>query len=260
MNKTSILTNLLATTVFCGAMGVAAPAFAQGQRQDTQPQSGPVEASNPNTSANADTEAADQGAIVVTGSRIPQPNLTSVSPVTVVNSQEVRLSGATRAEDIVNALPQAFASQSGNLSNGSTGTATINLRNLGDQRTLVLVNGRRLVPGDPSSSAADINAIPATLIERVDVLTGGASSVYGADAVAGVVNFIMNTNFEGIRLDGQYSFFQHDNNEKVLVPGLNARGFGYPHGSVADGGTVDLSGQIGAAFDDGRGHVVAYGT
>ena len=93
------------------------------------------------------------------------------------------------------------------------------------------------------------------------MLTGGASSVYGADAVAGVVNFIMNTNFEGIRLDGQYSFFQHDNNEHGAGPGRsNARGFGYPHGSTADGGTVDLSGQIGAAFDDGRGHVVAYGT
>jgi iron complex outermembrane receptor protein len=260
MNKTRILTNLLATTVFCGALGIAAPAYAQDQKQDTQPQSGPVEASTPGVSANADTQAADQGTIVITGSRIPQPNLTAVSPVTVINSQEVRLSGATRAEDLVNSLPQAFASQSGNLSNGSTGTATINLRNLGSQRTLVLVNGRRLVPGDPTSSAADINAIPATLIERVDVLTGGASSVYGADAVAGVVNFIMNTNFEGIRLDGQYSFYQHDNRETVLLSGLNARGFGYPHGTVADGGTMDFSAQIGAAFDDGRGHVVAYGT
>jgi iron complex outermembrane receptor protein len=263
MNKTRILNNLLATTVFCGALGIAAPAYAQDQRQDTQPQSGPVEASNPNTSANANTEAADQGTIVITGSRIPQPNLTAVSPVTVVNSQEIRLSGATRAEDLVNSLPQAFASQSGNISNGSSGTATINLRNLGSNRTLVLINGRRLVPGDPtpgSGSAADINAVPATLIERVDVLTGGASSVYGADAVAGVVNFIMNTNFEGIRLDGQYSIYQHNNNETVLLPGLNARGFGYPHGSVADGGTIDLSGQIGASFDDGRGHVVAYGT
>src|SRR6478672_1066739 len=201
--KTMSHSRLLASTILFGTVMAASPARAQDQRQDSQPQSGPVEASNPATSADANADA-DQGAIVVTGSRIPQPNLTSVSPVTVVNSQEIRLSGATRAEDIVNALPQAFASQSGNLSNGSTGTATINLRNLGDQRTLVLVNGRRLVPGDPSSSAADINAIPATLIERVDVLTGGASSVYGADAVAGVVNFIMNTNFAGIRLDGQY--------------------------------------------------------
>src|SRR4051812_44737766 len=258
--KTIIHTRLLASTFLVGAVIAASPARAQDQRQDTQPQSGPVEASNPNTSANANTEAADQGAIVVTGSRIPQPNLTSVSPVTVVNSQEIRISGTTRTEDLINNLPQVTASQAGNVSNGSTGIATVNLRNLGTPRPLVLINGRRLQPGDPTSSAADLNAVPASLIERVDVLTGGASSVYGADAVAGVVNFIMNTNFEGIRLDGQYSFFQHDNNEKVLVPGLNARGFGYPHGSVADGGTVDLSGQIGASFDDGRGHVVAYGT
>ncbi|MEA3002089.1 MAG: hypothetical protein QOH81_877 [Sphingomonadales bacterium] len=261
MNKTRILNNLLATTVFCGALGIAAPAYAQDQKQDTQPQSGPVEASTPGVSANADTQAADQGTIVITGSRIPQPNLTAVSPVTVVNSQEVRLSGATRAEDLINSLPQAFAAQSGNLSNGSTGTATINLRNVGSQRTLVLINGRRLVPGDPTTSAADINAVPATLIERVDVLTGGASSVYGADAVAGVVNFIMNTNFEGIRLDGQYSFYQHQNRAgQPFIDAFNRRGFGYPHGSVADGGTMDFSAQIGAAFDDGRGHVVAYGT
>ncbi len=264
--KTTFHSRLLASTILFGAAIAASPAQGQDQRQDTQPQSGPVEASNPNTSANANTEAADTGAIVITGSRIPQPNLTSVSPVTVVNSQEVRLSGATRAEDIINTLPQAVAAQSGNISNGSTGVATINLRNLGPQRTLVLINGRRLVPGDPGpngSSAADINAVPATLIQRVDVLTGGASSVYGADAVSGVVNFIMDTNFQGIRLDGQYSFFQHDNrlkDDSVLGQALARRGFGRPHGSVADGGTVDVSGQIGAAFDDGRGHVVAYAT
>src|SRR3569833_1378533 len=102
--RTAIHTRLLASTIFAGAVIAASPAQAQDQRQDTQPQSGPVEAANPNTSADANAQAADQGAIVVTGSRIPQPNLTSVSPVTVVYSQEVRLSGATRADDIVNQL------------------------------------------------------------------------------------------------------------------------------------------------------------
>jgi outer membrane receptor protein involved in Fe transport len=262
MNKNRILTNLLATTVFCGVVGIAAPAYAQDQKQDTQPQSGPVEATNPATATSANAQG-DQGTIVVTGSRIPQANLTSVSPVTVVNSQEVRLEGTTRTEDLVNNLPQVTASQAGNVSNGATGTATVNLRNLGTARTLVLINGRRLVPGDPTigGNSPDLNFIPATMIERVEVLTGGASSVYGADAVAGVVNFIMNTNFEGIRLDSQYSFYNHVNNTKSgLIPALNARGFPFPSGSVADGGTVDVSGQIGAAFDDGRGHVVAYGT
>ncbi|HEX5182864.1 MAG TPA: TonB-dependent receptor [Allosphingosinicella sp.] len=248
---------LLASTFLCGALLAGSAAEAQDPKNDAAPQ-GPAGTAPAPAEANA--RPADQATIVITGSRIPQPNLTAVSPVTVLNSQEVTLSGTTRAEDLVNSLPQVTASQAGNLANGATGTATLNLRNLGSNRTLVLIDNRRLVPGDPSSAAADINAIPATLIQRVDVLTGGASSVYGADAVAGVVNFIMDTNFEGFRIDGQYSFYQHDNNENLLVGALNARGFGYPHGSVADGGTVDLSGQIGASFDDGRGHVVAYAT
>ena len=170
----------------------------------------------------------------------------------------------TRTEDLINSLPQAFGSQGGNLANGASGTATVDLRNLGADRTLVLINGRRLVPGDPSVPNPDINVIPSTIVSRVDVLTGGASSVYGADAVAGVVNFIMDTEFEGIRLDAQYSFYQHNNGSesdlgRITGPaGLNARGFGYPRGSVADGGTFDTSIAFGAGFDDGRGHIVAY--
>jgi outer membrane receptor protein involved in Fe transport len=267
MNKNRILNTLLATTFIGGAIGIATPAFAQdnpGTQGGTtgQPQTGPVEASTPTTSADANPAAAqDQGAIVITGSRIPQPNLTAVSPVTVVNSQEVKLQGTSRTEDLINSLPQAFAEQGGNLANGATGTATVNLRGLGSNRTLVLINGRRLLPGDPSFPSPDINIVPASIIDRVDVLTGGASSVYGADAVSGVVNFIMDTKFEGIKLDGQYSFYNHDNGTKTgLIDALNRRGFGYPHGVVSDGGTIDLSGQIGASFDDGRGHVVAYAT
>src|SRR5262249_26090926 len=144
--------------------------------------------------------------IVITGTRIPQPNLTSASPVTVLGQQEVKLSGTTRTEDLINSLPQSFAAQGSNISNGSTGTASVNLRGLGAQRTLVLINGRRLQPGDPrQGSIADINFVPASIVKRVDVLTGGASSVYGADAVAGVVNFIMDTNFTGLRIDAQAS-------------------------------------------------------
>ncbi|MGH8174746.1 MAG: TonB-dependent receptor plug domain-containing protein, partial [Steroidobacter sp.] len=146
--------------------------------------------------------------VVVTGSRIPQPNLTSISPVTAVGAETVRIEGVTRVEDLINNLPQAFADFGGNLSNGATGSATVDLRNLGSQRTLVLINGRRLMPGDPTQNGAsspDLNQIPAALIERVEVLTGGASAVYGADAVGGVVNFIMNDSFEGVRVDAQYS-------------------------------------------------------
>ncbi|HEV2818478.1 MAG TPA: TonB-dependent receptor [Allosphingosinicella sp.] len=246
--KNQFLSNLLATTVFCGALGMATPAFAQ---DDQQPQAGPAEGA-----------AADEEVITITGSRIPQPNLTATSPVTVVNSAEVRTTGTVRAEDLLNSLPQVFAGQSSTVSNGASGTATLNLRGLGSQRTLVLVNGRRLVPGDPNSSAADINVIPGMMIQRVDVLTGGASSVYGSDAVAGVVNFIMDTNFTGVRLDSQYSFFQHDNSgtRASILAALNApnRAYGYPTGVVADGGTWDANVAIGAAFDDNRGHVVAY--
>jgi iron complex outermembrane recepter protein len=246
---------LLAGTFLCGSMALCPPAFAQDEDQAEPPQTGPVEAAAP------EDATGDQGGenIIVTGSRIPQPNLTATSPVTVVNSQEVRLTGTTRTEDLINSLPQAFAAQGANIANGSSGTATLNLRGLGARRTLVLVNGRRLLPGDPGDSSADINAIPAFMIDRVDVLTGGASSVYGADAVAGVVNFIMDTEFEGVRLDTQYSFYQHENNnDPDIVQALNRSGFGFPTGNVADGGTWDIGAAFGVGFDDGRGHITAY--
>ncbi|MDF7775094.1 TonB-dependent receptor [Sphingomonas sp. AOB5] len=228
---------LLASSAIVGLALLSTPAFAQ----DAAPQE-------------------DQGEeILVTGSRIPQPNLESTSPVTVIGAAEVKQSGTTRVEDLVNALPQVFAGQGGSISNGSTGTATIDLRNLGAARTLVLINGRRLVPGDPRSPLSDVNIIPAALIKRVDVLTGGASSVYGADAVTGVVNFVMDTDFEGVKIDSQYSFYNHNNRAGGdITRALDARGFPYPDGSVTDGGTFDITAVIGAGTDDGRGHVTAY--
>ncbi|MDB5452109.1 MAG: TonB-dependent receptor, partial [Caulobacteraceae bacterium] len=132
------------------------------------------------TQAAAQTTGGEVSEIVVTGSRIPQPNLTSVSPVAVVGAEEVKLQGTTRIEDLINTLPQAFGNFGGNLSNGSTGAATVDLRNLGNQRTLVLIDGRRLRPGDPTqngNNVPDLNAIPASLVDRVEVLTGGASAV-----------------------------------------------------------------------------------
>ena len=163
--RTRFVSNLLATTFFCGALGMAAPAYAQDDDQQDQqepPLAGPIEGVV--DADDVDADGSDEGQnVIITGSRIPQPNLTATSPVTVVNSQEVRLTGTTRAEDIINSLPSVFAAQGSNISNGSTGTATLNLRGLGSVRTLVLVNGRRLVPGDVSSSAADINIIPRSL-------------------------------------------------------------------------------------------------
>lgn len=222
---------------------VAAPAFAQDAPQA------------------ADTTSADAPAaqIVVTGSRIASPNVESSTPVTVISAQEIKDTGTTRVEDLVNSLPQVFAGQGANYSNGSSGIATLNLRGLGSQRTLVLVNNRRVVPGDPTTSAADINIIPGSMIKRVDVLTGGASSVYGADAVSGVVNFVMDTDFEGFRLDSQYSFYNHNNRAgSTVTNALDSRGFGYPSGNTADGGAVDVTASFGTGFDDGHGHITAY--
>jgi len=246
--KSQFRLRLLSSSLLIGATAVAAPAFAQ------------------EVPSVAGEETVGE-AIVVTGSRIPQPNLESVAPVTVVSSQDIKLQGTTRIEDLLNSLPGVSASQSSTLANGADGTASIDLRGLGTSRTLTLVNGRRLLPGDPSptsGSAADINIIPSSLLKRVEVLTGGASSTYGADAVSGVVNFIMDTDFTGFRIDGQYSLYQHDNRNKLLPPLLDARanaglaGYGYPDGNVADGGTVDATISLGTGFDDGRGHAVAY--
>lgn len=226
------------------ALTLAAPAHAQDADVTTEPTA----------------QSSDAGqAIVVTGTRLRSPNLDSASPVTVVTAQEFALTGTTRTEDLINSLPQVFAGQGGNVSNGATGTSTLNLRGLGAERTLVLVNGRRLMPGTPSTSAADINAIPAALIERVDVLTGGASSVYGADAVAGVVNFVLDTDFEGFKINANYGVFNHNNRSgRDIREALDARGFGYPTGMVTDGGTLDATVAFGSSFDDGRGRVTAY--
>jgi outer membrane cobalamin receptor len=141
----------------------------------------------------------------VTGSRIVAPNVASTSPVQVITAQEIKLGGKTDIIDVLNQLPQNFQNASVDFSNTSNGLATpgglstADLRGLGPQRTLVLINGRRLGTGDPNTGnpnpAPDLDQIPVALIERVDVVTGGASAVYGSDAIAGVVNFILT--FEG---------------------------------------------------------------
>ena len=198
--------------------------------------------------------------IVVTGSRIPSPNLTSVSPVTAVTQEELKLQGTTNVETLLNNLPQVFADFGGGVSNGATGTATVNLRGLGNTRTLVLVDGRRLMPGDPALPVADLNAIPASLVERVDVLTGGASAVYGSDAVGGVVNFIMQKNFEGVRIDGQYGFAQHKNDSSLARSVIKTAPFPIPlpDDNVIDGETSEITIALGVNAPDGKGNITAY--
>lgn len=203
--------------------------------------------------------------VVVTGSRISSPNMTSISPVTAISSEDIQVTGKVRVEDIINQLPQAMAAQGSTISNGSTGTATVDLRGLNAKRTLVLINGRRLMPGNPDSApgvnsgAPDLNQIPRALIERVEVLTGGASSVYGADAVAGVVNFIMNTRFEGVSLEANYSFNQHKN-DNPAADVVRTKGYALPDDNVTTGYTRDFSFVMGSNFADERGNATFYAT
>ena len=216
--------------------------------------------------AAADDATSDESVIVVTGSRIQSPNLKAVAPVTTLTAADIKLTGRTDVADLLNSLPSVLASQNNNLANGATGTSSVDLRGLGTSRTLVLINGRRLMTGDPNAttSAADLNFIPSSLVKRIDVLTGGASATYGADAVAGVVNFVMDNDFTGFRIDSNYGLNQHDNGNGLVQGLLNARanagfsGYGYPHGSVADGGTFDTTVSFGGNFADDRGHATAY--
>ena len=238
---------LLASTMICGAafaaLATAAPAFAQD-----------------------DTEV---GEVFITGSRIPQPNLVTTSPITQVTSEDISTQGVTRVEDLITQLPQAFAAQNSSVSNGASGTATVDLRGLGSVRTLVLVDGRRMPYGSPNDAAADLNQIPSALVERVEVLTGGASAVYGSDAISGVVNFIMKRDFEGVQLSGQYSFYQHHNDydgpgnlrrEIENRGATNPSQFALPDDNVIDGYGKELSLVMGVSSPDDKGNVTAYVT
>ena len=248
MKINSTRQRLLASSMICGATLLAGQAYA----------------------AAADTTATVTE-IVVTGTRIPTPNLTSVSPVTTVGSADIKAQGVTRVEDLINSLPQAFAAQGSTVANGSNGTATVNLRGLGSNRTVVLIDGRRLMGGNPTSAvtsvAADLNFIPTPLVERVDILTGGASAVYGADAVAGVVNFIMKKNFEGVRVDAQYSEYQHSQHSDAFDAVVRAKSavasipsnYQVP-GDTWGGKATEVSLTMGVNAPDGKGNITAYAT
>ena len=195
--------------------------------------------------------------MVVTGSRIKKPNLNSSSPITTVSAADIKASGATRVEDMVNTLPSVFAADGAMQSNGASGTATVNLRGLGTSRTLVLMNGSRMAPGSPVQPAADLNQIPAALIERVDILTGGASAVYGSDAMAGVVNFVMKKKFEGVRLDVNTSFYQHHNDSEYASV-VSDRGFELPSTNVVDGKATDITLVAGVNSESGKGNATIF--
>ena len=241
---------LLATTALqTGALALfasASPAIAQ-TTPPTTVQNPPVpeqttnstlpETTIPVTQANNATSSPSDQNIVVTGSRIRRPNLESVVPVTSVQGEQFFQKGNTDIGDQLNDLPQlrsTFAQQNPGLGIGIAGLNLLDLRGLSPKRTLVLVNGRRHVAADILSSASvpDINSISADLIDRVDVVTGGNSAVYGSDAVAGVVNFILKRDFDGLQVRGQGS--------------ESAGGFGQTYfGSV----------MYGKNFDGGKGNV-----
>ncbi|MDE2465638.1 MAG: TonB-dependent receptor, partial [Alphaproteobacteria bacterium] len=201
-----------------------------------------------------------------TGSRIPTTNLTTTSPVTELTSADVKATGVTRVEDLVTQLPQAFAAQNSTVSNGATGTATVSLRNLGSTRTLVLIDGLRMPYGSPYSAAADLNEIPTEMVQRVEVLTGGASAVYGSDAIAGVVNFIMKKDFQGFQIDAQYGIYQHNNGDNsggirnaiASRAAVNPSQYKLPPSSVMVGRQLDLSAMVGVDSPNGKGNITAY--
>jgi iron complex outermembrane recepter protein len=180
-------------------------------------------------------EQAEEEEIVVTGSRVARRDLVANSPITTVGEQELELSGALSVEGLLNELPQVVAGLSATSNNpGLNGQATVDLRGLGSARTLVLVDGRRLSPSDKSGTV-DLNVLPSALIERVEVVTGGASAVYGSDAVAGVVNFITNNDFEGVEIGA--------------LGGISGE-------QDATEYSIDIT--AGGAFGDGRGHATVF--
>ncbi|TAK41361.1 MAG: TonB-dependent receptor [Betaproteobacteria bacterium] len=204
-------------------------------------------------------QSSDVQRVEVTGSRLPSLSLEGPSPVTVLNAQDIKFDGQTKAEELLNQLPAVAAQQTAAQANGSTGTAQVNLRNLGATRNLVLVNGRRLPPGSPTQGgyAADLNQVPVALIQRVELLTGGASGVYGSDAMSGVVNFIMNDKFEGLQINLNHSFYNHEQGSPIggIVA---ARGFPVPGDVASDGDVHNASVLLGGNFASGRGNATVY--
>ncbi len=196
--------------------------------------------------------------IITTGSRLTtNPNLAAAVPVLSVTGEEGAIRGNVRIEDFVNVLPQVFAGQASEISNGASGIATLNLRGLGANRTLVLIDGRRLPYGSSQSSPANVDIIPLQLVERVDILTGGASAVYGSDAVGGVANFILKSDFEGVEIGYQYGNSYNDNDDSFWASVLEAGGQPVP-GSSTDGEETLVHGLFGVNSADGRGNATLY--
>jgi iron complex outermembrane recepter protein len=242
MSNNQLIRRALMSSTIVAGLAFATPALAQDATIPPEPQDIPPEQIPPERQPTIQPQDAIQdeqlirqaagGDIVVTGTRIARPNLEQSSPVTVVGAEEIALQQPTSAEDFLREIPGANAATGPQTNNGSDGSARLNLRGLGTNRNLILLNSRRVTPRG-TDAVVDLNSIPVALIERTDVFTGGASTVYGADAVAGVVNFITRRNFAGAEISGLY--------------GVTERGDGARY-------RTDLT--MGANFDDGRGNAV----
>lgn len=231
----------LCATALCGvAMAVPVAALAQSVQSGATGASGTGPAPNQqDTADNADkASTTSDGEIVITGSRIARPNLASPNPITSVQGEEFFRSGQVSIGDQLNQLPQLASTFSQSNSTRFLGTAGLNLldlRDLGTQRTLVLVNGRRHVAGDilNSGTSVDTNTIPTDLIERVDVVTGGESAVYGSDAIAGVVNFVLKDHFDGLQARAQSGISTYGDAGAQFVSLLGGKNFGGGRGNIA---------------------------
>ncbi len=239
MKLSSLRGSLTYCSVLALSMGLMAAGIAHAQEATTTDAT-----ATEDTKASADSDTTE---VVVTGSRIRHKGAASATPTTVINADTIRKSGARQVADLVNQMPALVISQSDQTSNANRdkdsmdqshpGLNALDLRGLGTKRTLVLVNGRRHVPGAPGSSAVDISTIPSGLVERVEIITGGASAQYGADAVAGVANFILKKNYQGL-----------DTNIR------------YGNSTYGDMPSYDADILWGKNFDDGKANITLFAT
>jgi len=228
----------LFATAGVAALAFGAPAFAQ----DTTADEADCVDANDNgvcdTSEPVDSSAAvpAEGMIVVTGSRIARPSISSPVPLTSVTAGELTDQGDISLGDALNDLPSLRTTFSQGNSTRFIGTAGLNLldlRGLGTSRTLVLVNGRRHITALPGDYLVDVNTIPTDLLERVDVVTGGNSAIYGSDAVAGVVNFVLKRDYDGLSLRGQAGISERGDRATQFVAGVWGTNFADGRGNIA---------------------------
>src|SRR5262245_51095282 len=183
-----------------------------------------------------DQDQQEEEAIVVTGTRLVRQDFEAISPVTTGGSEQLELTATLTTDSLLNELPQIVPGNTRTSNNaGGEDFATVDLRGLGPNRTLVLVNGER-VPASSTTGVVDINTIPASLISRIEVVTGGASAVYGSDAVAGVINFVLKDDYEGGEINMTYGSEMETGNAQEF----------------------EINGLVGGNFANGRGNITTY--